>query len=67
MYSHRSLSSIINRCGFFYCVQLSYIVNEMVISVKINKKKMYELANVGYTTATDLADWMVKDTVKRLT
>ncbi|MEE2695319.1 MAG: argininosuccinate lyase [Pseudomonadota bacterium] len=37
------------------------IVNEMIISVKINKKKMYELANSGYTTATDLADWMVKN------
>jgi len=38
------------------------IVNEMIVSVKINKKRMYELANIGYTTATDLADWIVKNT-----
>ncbi len=38
------------------------IVNEMINSVKINKSKMYELANKGFTTATDLADWMVKHT-----
>ncbi len=38
------------------------IVNEMIKSVKINKTKMYDLANKGFTTATDLADWMVKNT-----
>ena len=38
------------------------IVNEMINSVKINKTNMYELANKGFTTATDLADWLVKNT-----
>ncbi len=38
------------------------IVNEMLASIKINKKKMYDLANKGYTTATDIADWIVKNT-----
>ena len=38
------------------------IVNEMINSVKINKIYMYDLANKGFTTATDLADWLVKNT-----
>ena len=38
------------------------IVNEMIDSVKINKIKMYDLSKKGYTTATDLADWIVKKT-----
>ncbi|MFL2660976.1 MAG: argininosuccinate lyase [Alphaproteobacteria bacterium] len=38
------------------------IVNEMINSIKINKNNMYELANKGFTTATDLADWLVKNT-----
>ncbi len=38
------------------------IVREMIDSVKINKKKMYDLANKGFMTATDLADWIVKNT-----
>ena len=37
------------------------IVNEMINSIKINKFNMYDLANKGYITATDLADWMVKN------
>ena len=37
------------------------IVNEMIKSVIINKKNMYNLANKGYVTATDIADWMVKN------
>ena len=38
------------------------IVKEMIDSVKINKIKMYDLANKGFMTATDLADWIVKNT-----
>ncbi len=38
------------------------IVNEMLASIKINKKKMFDLANKGFTTATDIADWIVKNT-----
>ncbi|MFL2679796.1 MAG: argininosuccinate lyase [Alphaproteobacteria bacterium] len=37
------------------------IVNEMIKFIKINKKRMFEESNNGYTTATDLADWMVKN------
>ena len=34
---------------------------EMIKSIKINKKRMYEESNKGYTTSTDLADWMVRN------
>ncbi len=37
------------------------IVNEMIKFIKINKERMFEESNNGYTTATDLADWMVKN------
>ena len=37
------------------------ILNETLINVIPNKKKMYELANIGYLTATDLADYLVKN------
>ena len=33
----------------------------MIKSIKINKKRMYEESNKGYTTSTDLADWMVRN------
>ncbi len=35
------------------------VINEMIKSVKLNAVKMYESSKLGYTTATDLADWMV--------
>ncbi len=38
------------------------IVNEMIGLVNINKEKMYNLANIGFVTATDLADWLVMNT-----
>ncbi len=37
------------------------ILNETLINVIPNKKKMLELANLGYLTATDLADYLVKN------
>ena len=37
------------------------ILNETLINVTPNKKKMLELANLGYLTATDLADYLVKN------
>jgi argininosuccinate lyase len=37
------------------------ILNEALINVIPNKKKMLELANLGYLTATDLADYLVKN------
>ena len=37
------------------------ILNEILKNFTVNKKRMYELANEGYTTATDLADYIVRD------
>ena len=40
------------------------ILNETLINVIPNKKRMLELANLGYLTATDLADYLVKNHTK---
>tara|TARA_X000000368_G_scaffold173338_1_gene136683 strand:+ start:754 stop:2145 length:1392 start_codon:yes stop_codon:yes gene_type:complete len=40
------------------CLQ---ILDEVIKNININKKKMLELANSGYITATDLADYLVKN------
>ena len=37
------------------------VMNETIKKVLVKKKKMYEESFKGYTTATDLADWMVKN------
>ena len=37
------------------------ILNEVLKNFSPNKKKMLELANLGYITATDLADYLVKN------
>ena len=37
------------------------VMTEVIEKIKLNEKKMYELSLEGYTTATDLADWMVKN------
>ena len=37
------------------------ILDEILKNCKPNKKKMLELANNGFTTATDLADYLVKN------
>ena len=37
------------------------ILNEVLKNFVPNKSKMLELANLGYTTATDLADYLVKN------
>ena len=37
------------------------IFNEIIINISPNKKRMLELANSGYITATDLADYLVKN------
>ena len=37
------------------------IFDEILKNVKPNKKKMYELADSGFITATDLADYLVKN------
>ena len=36
------------------------ILIEILKNFTPNKKRMYELANIGYTTSTDLADYIVK-------
>ena len=35
------------------------IISEILKNFTPNKKRMYELANIGYTTSTDLADYIV--------
>ena len=37
------------------------VMSEVIKKIKLNKEKMYKLALKGHTTATDLADWMVKN------
>ena len=37
------------------------VINEIFKSIKIDKKSMMKSSCEGYTTATDLADWMVKN------
>ena len=37
------------------------IFDEILKNISSNKKRMFELANSGYTTATDLADYLVKN------
>ena len=37
------------------------ILNEILNNLKPNKKKMLELASLGYITATDFADYLVKN------
>ncbi len=37
------------------------IFDEILKNISPNKKKMYELANRGFITATDLADYLVKN------
>ena len=37
------------------------IFNEIIKNISPNKKRMIELANLGYITATDLADYLVKN------
>ncbi len=37
------------------------IFDEILKNISPNKKKMYELANRGFVTATDLADYLVKN------
>ena len=35
--------------------------NELIKNIKTKKKRMFEMAKSGYTTATDFADYLVKD------
>ncbi len=37
------------------------ILNEILNNLRADKKKMIELANLGYITATDLADYLVRN------
>ena len=38
---------------------------EIIDNLKVSKEKMYKMANEGFTTATDFADYLVKE--KKLT
>jgi len=40
-----------------YCLQ---ILREVLKNFSVNKQKMFELSQMGYTTSTDLADYMVR-------
>ena len=40
-----------------YCLQ---ILREVLKNFSVNKQKMFELSQVGFTTSTDLADYMVR-------
>jgi len=40
------------------CIEL---LNEVIKNFRPNKQKMLDLANTGYITATDLADYLVKN------
>jgi len=42
-------------------LQSIIITNELIKSLKPNKKRMLDLSNEGYTTATDLADYLVQN------
>jgi len=45
----------------YYSIEMILnVADEMIKSIKINKERMYLESNKGFTTATDLADWMVK-------
>ena len=35
--------------------------NELIINIKPNKERMLEMANKGFTTSTDFADYLVKE------
>ena len=46
----------------YYSIEIILnVANEMVKSIKINKERMNQESNKGFTTATDLADWMVRN------
>lgn len=36
-------------------------MSDMVLDLKVNKEKMLKMSRSGYSTATDLADWLVKN------
>ena len=45
----------------YYSIEIILnVADEMIKSIKINKERMYQESNKGFTTATDLADWMVR-------
>ena len=42
------------------------ILNEVLKNLKPNKQQMLDLANSGYITATDLADYLVKKSLNAI-
>ena len=47
--------------GYDILLESIIITNELVKNLKSNKKRMLELSNEGYTTATDFADYLVQN------
>jgi len=47
--------------GFDTLKDTLILSQEMIKNVKPDKKRMLEMANMGYTTATDFADYLVKE------
>ena len=47
--------------GFDTLKDTLILSNELIKNVKPNKQRMLEMANTGYTTATDFADYLVKE------
>ena len=41
--------------------QCILISNEVLNNYTVNKKRMYQLCNIGYLTSTDLADYIVRE------
>jgi len=47
--------------GYDTLLESIIITNELVKNIKANKKRMLNLSNEGYTTATDFADYLVQN------
>ncbi len=47
--------------GFDTLKDTLIVSNELIKNIKPNKKRMLQMANTGYTTATDFADYLVKE------
>ncbi len=43
------------------CYEMIRIVEKMLLTIKVNKKRAFELAVSNFATATDLADFIVKE------
>ena len=51
----------VSKKGSFEITKKDETQNELVKNLKANKERMLDLANEGYTTATDFADYLVQN------